>query len=182
MNKKKNKPLRAWKSIAVLGAILSSVFLTANAQADKLAKSNEQASVNSLSVPLQQLLKQEMQGLQQGLLALQPAYISGDWQQVAEIAMKMKNSYILKQQITPAQNHELHTKLPQAFINKDKEFHYFAGMLSHVADQKKTELIGFYLEKLTSSCMGCHASFATEKFSHFKQHKASNTTEKSHQH
>ena len=84
----------------------------------------------------------------------------------------MKNSYILKQKLTPEQVKELHSKLSPSFIEKDQEFHYLAGMLAHAAETKKPELVGFYFSKLSESCVGCHAKFALHKFPAFKSSKS----------
>lgn len=110
-----------------------------------------------------------MLALQDGMKAIIPAYISADWQEIATIAMQMKNSYIMKQKLTEEQRHELHSKLSPRFIEQDQEFHYLAGMLAHAAEKKKPELIGFYFSKLGESCVGCHARFATHKFPAFKK-------------
>ena len=121
-------------------------------------------SVENLSPELRALLQQEMQALQNGMIAVIPAFVSGDLGTVETIAKNMKDSFILKQSITREQMHELHSTLPESFLKMDKEFHYFAGMLSHTANRKKLELVNFYLSKLTESCVACHSQFATHKF------------------
>jgi hypothetical protein len=124
-------------------------------------------SVENLSPELRALLKQEMQALQSGLVAAIPAYTSGDLTEVADIAKNMKDSYILKQSLTREQMHELHTKLPESFLKMDGDFHYYAGMLSHVAKVGKLELVNFYFSKLTESCASCHSEYATHRFPGF---------------
>ena len=59
---------------------------------------------------------------------------------------------------------ELHAVLPHEFIEKDKRFHYLAGMLEHASKNKKPELINFYFSKMNESCVSCHTVFATHKF------------------
>jgi hypothetical protein len=131
-----------------------------------------QKSVENLSPELRALLQQEMQALQNGMIAVIPAFVSGDLAVVEEIAKNMKNSFILRQSITREQMHELHSTLPESFIKMDKEFHYFAGMLSHTANRKKLELVNFYLSKLTESCVACHSQYATHKFPGFSSGKS----------
>ncbi len=123
-----------------------------------------QGSVEKLSPELRGLLSKEMLSLQDGMKAIIPAYVSGDWHEISHIALKMKNSYILKQSLTDAQKHELHSTLPGSFIKQDQQFHYLAGMLSHAADVKKPELIGFYYSELINSCVTCHSQFAQHRF------------------
>jgi len=121
-------------------------------------------SVENLSPELRALLKQEMQALQSGMVAVIPAFVSGDLSTVEKIARNMKDSFILRQAITQEQMHELHSTLPEPFIKMDQEFHYFAGMLSHTAKRKNLELVNFYISKLTESCVACHSQYATHKF------------------
>ena len=123
--------------------------------------------VESLSSGLRELLKKEMLALEKGMLAIFPAYVSGDFHKVETIAFDMKNSFILKQNITDEQKHELHTKLPSSFVELDQKFHYLSGMLEHVAERKKPELIGFYFSGLSDACMSCHSQYATHKFPAF---------------
>ena len=93
-----------------------------------------------------------------------PAFASGDFDIVAEIAGKIKNSFILKQKISDEQKHELHEKLPKGFIVKDQQFHRYAGMLAHVSEKKNAELVGFYYSKMLESCIACHSEYAAHKF------------------
>ena len=122
------------------------------------------SGVKSLSPELRTLLSKEMQALEEGMKSILPAYISGDFVEIANIAKKMKNSYILKQTITQDQKHELMIKLPKSFLRSDQKFHEYAGMLNHVAEKKNLELVGFYYSKLTESCVSCHSEHATHRF------------------
>jgi hypothetical protein len=130
-------------------------------------KTDDLSNIESLSPELRELLKKEMNALQKGIISIIPAYISGDWKEIEDISLKMKNSYILKQNITEKQMKELHSSLPNEFIKKDKEFHYLAGMLNHAAKNKKIELISFYFAKLGESCVSCHSQYATHRFPKF---------------
>ncbi len=125
---------------------------------------NASDEVESLSQPLRSLLTKEMLALENGMKALIPAYVAGNFEEIATIASKMEKSYILKQEITEHQKHELAEKLPQAFLEKDGQFHHYAGQLQHVAEQKNRELIGFYYSKLLESCVSCHSAYATHRF------------------
>ena len=120
--------------------------------------------VKALSSDLRDLLAREMQALQSGMTSIIPAYVSGNWEEIEMTARKMKDSYILKQSLTESQIKELHSLLPPAFIEKDQEFHYLAGMLEHVAKNKNRELINFYFSKMNESCASCHTQFATHRF------------------
>lgn len=127
-----------------------------------------ESGVQALSPELRALLNKEMQALQSGMQKIIPAYVTGDLAEVAHIAGKMKNSYILKQQITKAQQQELKTKLSHGFLRSDQEFHEYAGKLQHVAEEKHGELVVFYYSKLMESCVSCHSRFASYRFKGFK--------------
>jgi hypothetical protein len=77
-----------------------------------------------------------MLAIQNGMQQMVPAFVSGDLEQVSEIAGKISKSYILKQKITKSQKHELHKKLSKEFILKDQKFHKYAGMLEHVSKER----------------------------------------------
>ncbi len=126
--------------------------------------SEHAVGVEALSHDLRALLAQEMRALQGGMVAILPAYVSGNWGKIEAIAGKMKNSYILKQSLTEGQVKELHAVLPPGFIEKDQKFHYLAGMLEHAAKSGKAELINFYFSEMNESCVSCHAAFATHRF------------------
>ncbi len=136
------------------------------------------SGVQSLSPELRGLLSKEMLALQDGMKSIIPLYVAGKWDEIAHIASKMKSSYILKQNLTKAQMHELHTSLSDAFLKSDQQFHYLSGMLSHAAEMKKPELVGFYFSKLSESCVSCHSQFAMHKFPAF----ASKERSKKHHH
>lgn len=120
--------------------------------------------VEALSPGLRELLSKEMVAIQNGMLSILPAYSSGNWAEIAITAAKIERSYILKQKLTESQIKELHSALPPSFLEKDQKFHYMAGMLEHVAKNRKSELINFYFSEMTESCVGCHSAFATKKF------------------
>ena len=130
------------------------------------------SGVEALSPELRALLGKEMIALQEGMKSIIPAYTSGNLEEVAHIAEKMKNSFILKQKITSEQKQELMSKMPKSFLHLDQKFHEYAGMLEHVAKEKHTELVGFYYYKLTESCVGCHGHFASHKFPKFRVNTA----------
>ena len=127
----------------------------------------DSSPVESLSPELRGLLSKEMRAIQQGMVEIIPAYASGNWEKIASIAHQIKNSYILKQNLTIEQKHELHTSLPESFVKEDQRFHYLAGMLEHVASNTNAELVGFYFAKMNESCVSCHSQYATHRFPAF---------------
>lgn len=128
---------------------------------------NHNAGVSSLSPELQQLFSKEMVQLNKGMQEIMNAYISGQWGSIVPIAKRMEDSYVLRQNLSRNQMHELHSKLPKTFLELDEKFHYYSGMLSHASEMKKAELIGFYFAKMGETCVSCHSIYATKKFPSF---------------
>ncbi len=149
-------------SIVFFLAILPLLSYGEDIRGNELVK--ESTGVESLSPELRELLTKEMQELQNGMMSIIPAYVSGNWSEIERVADKMKNSYILKQSLTEKQIKELQTALPDSFIKLDRQFHYLSGMLNHAAKNKKAELVGFYFSKLSEACVSCHTQHATHKF------------------
>jgi len=152
---------KIYKIIPVLLLIPSLCFAADNALQ---AENSIPSAVTTLSSPLRTLLSQEMQQLQKGMMEIQPLYISGRWAEIAPIAKTMEDSYVLKKSLSKDQVHELHSKLPNEFIELDQQFHYLSGELAHAAKTQKPRLVGFYYAKMSETCLNCHTKFATHRF------------------
>lgn len=146
------------KKFALLSMLSSSMF------ASEIKK-----GVKELSPEVRTLLVKEMQGIEQGMKNIFSYIIAGNWPEVKKIAVKIKESYILEQNLTKEQAHELSTKLPKGFLELDGKFHNQAGMLSHAADMENTELASFYTYKMQESCISCHSTYAQSKFPLFSK-------------
>jgi hypothetical protein len=147
-------------------ALFTAVLLTAclSAQAGAPMEAPPSEGVEALSAPLREALRAEMVALQGGLVEVIPAIIAGHWAEVARIGRQMRDSYIMKQALSAEQLEELHHALPASFLELDARFHYLAGMLSHAAEAKKPELVGFYLGTMTETCVNCHSQHAQARF------------------
>ncbi len=143
---------------------LLSALLLILVQLSYADKHNEQSVVESLSPEVRALLSKEMLAIQEGMVAIIPAYSAGNSGEIASIARQIKESFVLKQNLSKAQKEELHNKLPVEFLELDRQFHYNAGMLQHAAENHKHELIGFYFSQMSEACADCHSQFATHKF------------------
>ena len=148
------------KEIILFVAVL---FLAASSNAEKASK----AGVESLNEDLRLLLQKEMLAIDSGMKEIVSASAAGDYEKVSSIARQIKDSFILQQNLTKHQQHQLHMTLSSDFIKQDQNFHYMAGMLEHAAKNQKPELIGFYYSKLIGSCMSCHEAHARHKFPKF---------------
>lgn len=149
------------KRVCLLSILLAGCM---SAQAAEVHNVAADQGVEHLSEPLRAALNAEMAALQGGLVELMPAIVAGRWDEVARIGRQMRDSYIMKQALSEEQIEELHHALPASFLELDARFHYLAGMLSHAAEAKKPELVGFYLGTMTETCIRCHARHAQAKF------------------
>ena len=161
------------KAIVLAVIALTSYCLIGISQAseDKHHESHtiEEGSELQISNDLKVVLNQEMNGIEAGMMKIIPAIAAGDWETIANIAKKIKNSFILKQKLTQEQIEELHQSLPAEFIEMDHGFHATAGKLAHAAHQHDGELVNFYFYKLHSQCTKCHSKYASERFSDLKK-------------
>lgn len=155
------------RTYLILFTIISSGASAADQHESK--HDSKPGGVERLSTSLRALLSEEMKALQEGMMSVIPAYVSGNWKEIASTANQMQNSYIMKQKLTPAQTKELHAQLPLSFIELDQQFHYFAGMLKHAAKKQKPELVSFYYSKMSETCVSCHSKYATHRFPNFSQ-------------
>ncbi|TKB06395.1 cytochrome c [Desulforhopalus sp. IMCC35007] len=172
MRIKKNTTKRQINSIRLAVLTTSVCFIISLSLASEVhlpeKHSPEQPAELHLSHDLKEVLNQEMNEIEKGMMAIIPAIAAGNWQALAQLAQKIKDSFILKQKLTEDQMQELHHSLPSGFIEMDQEFHTTAGKLAHAAHQSDGELVNFYFYKLHSQCMSCHAKYAPKRFSNLK--------------
>ncbi|MDH5508859.1 MAG: hypothetical protein OEZ32_00725 [Nitrospinota bacterium] len=118
----------------------------------------------NLSPELKTLLAEEMRFIQQGMTELVPAIASGDSVKVADVATRMKESFILAKKLKPEQMKELHHSLPPGFVKMDTDFHDFSGMLASAAKAEQWNVVPYLYYRLSEGCMNCHATYAQERF------------------
>ena len=117
--------------------------------------------VLKLSPKMRAALVAEMAGLKTGVAGLSGSLATGDWPHAHKQALRIRDSYILKQQLTRAELAELEHSLPADFQDMDARLHRHAEALAHAAEQKDGELAGFYYGRMIEGCISCHARYAT---------------------
>lgn len=122
----------------------------------------------ALSANLRDLLRQEMVSLDRAMGTLGSDIAQGRWESASKTAAQMRDSFILKQALTQEQAHELHAKLPQAFIDQDVRFHNQADKLADAAHRRDPELSVFYYAQMMNSCVQCHTTHAPNRFPGFR--------------
>ena len=169
-------PIKAIR-LAVLTSTVCFIISLSHASEVHLPEkhSPQQPAELHLSHDLKEVLNQEMNEIEKGMMAIIPAIAAGNWQSIAKLAQKIKDSFILKQKLTEDQMKELHHSLPTEFIAMDQSFHATAGKLAHAAHQGDGELVNFYFYKLHSQCMNCHSKYASERFSNLKSSQQAET-------
>ncbi len=141
----------------------SSVAMEEDHSAHQMPADNEHTSL-MLGEGIRQLLTAEMKAIQNGMQAIIPALAAGQWHELHVIGEQMHDSYIMKKNLSPEQVHELHEKLPAAFIKLDHSFHHTAGQMAAAAKKHDAQLVSFYYYKMIDTCVECHTDYATHKF------------------
>ena len=169
-------PIKAIRLAVLTFAVCSIISLSQAAEVNHPKKhSPEQPTELHLSHDLKEVLNQEMNGIEKGMMAIIPAIAAGNWESIAKLAQKIKDSFILKQKLTEDQMKELHHALPTGFIAMDQRFHSTAEKLARAAHQSDGELVNFYFYKLHSQCMNCHSKYVSERFSNLKNSQQAKT-------
>ena len=145
------------------------VFSTMSIAAQEKHRHHGKEGKVQLTPEIRQLLRQEMQEIRAGMETLPFAVASADWPLIESTARKIQQGYIMSEKLDPAQKQALHETLPHRFRQLDKKFHYYAGMLAHVAKEHDAELANFFVYKMIESCTACHSVYARDRFSGFEQ-------------
>ncbi len=119
----------------------------------------------NLTPRLKKLLATEMQQVSKATAELAVAIACGDHGTVSDLGEKVRDSFILKQSLTPEDKKDLIAAVPPAFIAMDKQFHGLAGKLSGAGRGGDSELQGFYYARMLDACVQCHSRYASDRFS-----------------
>lgn len=120
-----------------------------------------------LSPQVLELLRAEMREVSTGVQAMAFSIASGDWRAIQETSARIRASYIMEKQLTPAQARELEKALPPRFKALDADFHDRAGKLGSAAAAHDAQLVVARYSRILQSCTACHAEFAKSRFPNF---------------
>ena len=123
----------------------------------------ETKSVQSLSSDVRALLSQEMLQIEQGMHKIFSHMVRGEYKEVNKLALKIRDSFILKKKLTKAQKAQI-KQLPKAFLTLDHSFHEAAGDLANAAEFGDKDTVVEYYQKMSAKCVECHSRFATYRF------------------
>ena len=120
-----------------------------------------------LSPRLRDLLAQEMAAILVASGVIQEALVRGDADSVSAQARNIRDSFILKRQLTQEDRKALRAAVGAAFVQRDQAFHRLAGDLAEAADAgDRTEQHRLY-GAMIEACASCHAQYAADKFPGF---------------
>ena len=101
------------KKIAVLLLAVSLITaLAAMAEERHAAAAKGQAPVLTLTPKLRAALVAEMAGVKAGVAEISVSLASGEWEKTAQRALLIRDSYIMKQKLSPAELEQLERSLP----------------------------------------------------------------------
>ena len=133
------------------------------------AAGEEPASRRDIELPpeLLELLRAEMREITAGTQSMAVALVTGDWQSIVEISGRIRDSYIMQQQLTAEQMKTLEHALPDRFKQLDLEFHGRAERVGAAAAAQDAERVAYELSRLLETCAACHTVFAKSRFPGF---------------
>lgn len=115
------------------------------------------------------LLLQEMNAVLGATHEILDALVRGQDAVVAEKARAIHDSFILKQEMTPADRQALKEAVPEAFVERDQAFHALTGRLAKAARRGDAARQQALFADMVEACAACHARYATNRFPAFAE-------------
>ena len=163
--------MRLVTAVLVLTLIGVSVFGRAFAEDpqhdhDSHHSAEGEAAPEELVLPdhLREKLIVEMRAISEGMGVLLTHLSMGDADNTADVAGKIRDTFILKQELSQEELQELIGLLPEGFITMDRAFHGTAGKLSSAAASGDFDSAIEHFTTMSRACVSCHASYAAERF------------------
>ena len=141
-----------------LAAVLLSLMLAGS------AISAEPTGLN-LNAKLRGALIKEMVEVQAAMHVTYSAIVQGDHATVAQQGKAIHDSFILEQALTEQDLQDLVATVPAEFLQMDEQFHQLAAALAEAGRQENTQEQVEVFGQLTESCVACHSSYVTDRFS-----------------
>lgn len=110
------------------------------------------------------LLIQEMQEIDKASQQIHAAIVQGDHDTVALKAQAIHDSFIMEQEMSPADEEALLAAVPKAFLALDEELHELSSKLAEAARARDTKLQMQKFAQMTKGCVGCHSTYASARF------------------
>src|SRR5690554_434381 len=117
-----------------------------------------------LTPKLRDLLRHEMVSIEVASKQIMSALIAGDDDKIAELALKIHDSFIMEQSMSPEDIQDLMDAVPDRFLVLDRRLHETAHALSEAARHGNRAQQHVEFGRMIESCAGCHAAYATDRF------------------
>ena len=158
----------AFLAVTLIGASVSGRTLANDPQHDHDShhRAEGEAPPAELVLPdhLREKLVVEMRAISEGMGVLLTHLSMGDADSSADVAGKIRDTFILKQELSQEELQELISLLPEGFITMDRAFHGTAGKLSASAASGDFDSAIEHFTTMSRACVSCHASYAAKRF------------------
>ena len=158
--------IQARAAFLVVSLLLGLVFASSSVPAGEPHSDASNQDIQ-LSTALMDLLRAEMREISGGMQAISLSLATADWLSIQETSGKIRDSYIMKKTLTPAQKEELKHALPERFKHLDGAFHQRANKLAEAAANRDPEAAIFQYSRMIENCVNCHSVYAQSRFTGF---------------
>lgn len=110
------------------------------------------------------LLIQEMRAIDEASQQIHSAIVQGQHETIANKAQAIHDSFIMEQQMTPADEAALLAAVPKAFLASDEELHELSAKLAEAGRARDTARQMQLFSEMTKGCVSCHSAYATARF------------------
>jgi len=93
-----------------------------------------------LTSRLQDLLRREMVSVEAASRDILSALVAGRDERVADLAQQIRDSFILRQEMTAADRQDLMAVVPEDFVRMDRRFHELSAGLAEAAEAGDRQL------------------------------------------
>ena len=162
--------IQARTAFLVVSLLVGLVFASSSVPAGEPHSDASKQDIQ-LSPALMDLLRAEMREISAGMQAISLSLATADWLSIQETSGKIRDSYIMKKTLTPAQKEELKHALPERFKHLDGAFHQRANKLAEAAANRDPEAAIFQYSRMIENCVNCHSVYAQSRFTGFSSEK-----------
>ena len=158
----------AFLAVTLIGASVPGRALADDPQHDHTSHHRAPGETAPAELVLPEYLREklvvEMWAISEGMGLLLTHLAMGDADSAASVAGKIRDTFILKQELSQEELKELISLLPEGFITMDRAFHSTAGKLSTAAASGDFTSAIEHFTTMSEACVSCHASYAAQRF------------------
>jgi hypothetical protein len=144
-------------------------IITAAISALVMVAAEAENATDDLDPRVRGLLQEEMREIEAAMQTILSAIVRGQHDVVQERGQAIHNSFIMAQSLSEEDRRSLRAALPDGFVELDQAFHALAAELAERGAEKDTSTQINLFQQMTESCLQCHRSYASERFSGLRQ-------------